>query len=247
MVLIGPDYYSKSRRKRTTVVTLRAIATGVGCLVGCRRLTRTALLLLGLGFLAGCGGAPDAAAKNRTFYDWSVASAGSSAGQFEQRYPPLDFAEKQPNPEYLGVSVVRGGVHLSRPKTWMVREASNDPGHSYIQYISPQAYSFGIYERPDSSSDMWRDVLNRYEDDVSSSGAKVVGKRVPVATAIGQGRAYTIERNVEAAKRPFISHSREIVLRGEHRVVIIQIVQQADNLSAVDQELMRVINTLEVL
>jgi hypothetical protein len=207
------------------------------------------LVLVGCLGIAGCGGTPESATKNRTFYDWSTAAAGSgsTSGQFEQRYPKLDLAEKEPNPEFIGVTVVRGGIHLSRPKNWMIREASNEPGHAYIQYISPKAYSFAIYERPDAPTDLWKDVLNRYEDDVSSVGAKVVGKRVPVATAIGQGRAYTIERTVEAAKKPFVSHSREVVLRGEHRIVIVQIVQQAENLSAVEDELLRVIGTLEVL
>jgi hypothetical protein len=198
--------------------------------------------------LAGCGGAPDTAAKNKTFYDWSVGSSeGASRGQFEQLYPRLDLGESPSNVAFTGVSILRGGVHLSRPRGWKIREASNDPGRSFIQYTSPRAYSFGIYERPDSPGDPWRDVLNRYEDDVSSVGAKVVGKRVPVATWMGQGRAYTIERSVDAAKRPFTSHSREIVLRGEHRIVVVQIVQQAENLAAVDSELLRVITTLEVL
>src|SRR5262245_40384973 len=129
----------------------------------------------------------------------------------------------------------------------MIREASNEPAHAYIQYTSPNAYSFGIYERPDSPDDLWRDILTRYEDDVASVGAKVVGKRIPVATWRGQGRAYSIERKVEAAKRPFISRAREVVLRGEHRVVIVQIVHDGEDLSAVDAELARVVSTLEVL
>jgi hypothetical protein len=198
-------------------------------------------------WLAGCGGAPDTAARNRTFYDWSSAGPGNTTAQFEQRYPPLDLGEKQPNPEYTGVLIVRGGVRLSRPKEWMIREASNEPGRAYIQYTSPRAYSFGVYERPDSPSDLWLDILTRYEDDVASVGAKAVGKRVPVATWRGQGRAYSIERKVEAAKRPLISRSREIVLRGEHRVVIVQIVHDGEDLSAIDAELARVIGTLEVL
>jgi hypothetical protein len=204
--------------------------------------------LLGCAWIvAGCGGAPDTASKNRTFYDWSVATAGGSSAQFEQRYPKLDLAAKEPVPEFIGVTVVRGGVHLSRPKNWTIREASIEPGRSFIQYTSPRAYSFAIYERPDAPGELWRDVLNRYEEDVTSVGAKVVGKRVPVATAIGQGRAFTIERNVEAAKRPFVSRSREILLRGEHRIVIVQIVNQAENLSAVEDELLRAVSTLEVL
>jgi hypothetical protein len=217
-------------------------------LVGSPALSRSALILIGCGCLvAGCGGAPDTATKNRTFYDWAVASGSGSAGQFEQRYRPLDLAEASPKPEYIGVTVLRGGVHLSRPKGWMLREAGNEPGQSFIQYISPRAYSFGLYERPDAPTELWRDVLNRYEDDVASVGAKIVGRRVPIATWRGQGRAYTVERNVEAAKRPLVSHSREIVLRGEHRILVVQIVHEGEDLSAIDQELMRVINTLEVL
>jgi hypothetical protein len=209
-------------------------------------LYRTLPLFLLCGALSACGGARDTAERNRTFYDWSSAGPGTTA-QFEQRYPPLDFAERPPNPEYMGVTIVRGGVRLSRPKEWMVREASNEPARAYIQYTSPNAYSFGIYERPDSPQDLWLDILTRYEDDVASVGAKAIGKRVPVATWRGQGRAYSIERKVEAAKRPFISRSREIVLRGEHRVVIVQIVHDGEDLAGVDAELARVIGTLEVL
>jgi hypothetical protein len=75
--------------------------------------------------------------------DWPRAGA-----QYEQRYPPLDFAAG--DAAYLGVTVVRGGVRLSRPKSWALREASNEPGRAFIQYISPSAYSFAIYERPDA-------------------------------------------------------------------------------------------------
>ncbi|MET0591991.1 MAG: hypothetical protein ABW133_04780, partial [Polyangiaceae bacterium] len=164
---------------------------------------RPLLFFLACGALSACGGARDTAERNRTFYDWSSAGPGNTGANFEQRYPPLDFAEKQPNPEYIGVTIVRGGVRLSRPKEWMIREASNEPARSYIQYTSPNAYSFGIYERPDSPEDLWLDILTRYEDDVASVGAKAIGKRGPVATWRGQGRAYSIERKVEAAKRPF--------------------------------------------
>ena len=211
-------------------------------------MTRAPLVVLGFSWLlVGCGGASETATKNRTFYDWTV-GAGSSSGQLEQRYPPLDLAEAQPNPEYLGVTIVRGGVHLSRPKNWMIREAGNDPGNAYIQYVSPKAYAVGIYERPDSPRDTWRDILVRYEDDVASSaGAKVVGQRAPVAVWRGQGRAYSIERKVDAAKRAFVSHSREILVRGEHRIVLVQIVHDGEDFSAIDQELMRVVTTLEVL
>lgn len=198
-------------------------------------------------FAWGCSGAPDTAAKNRTFYDWSVATGPTGAADFEQRYPPLDAAAAAPLPEYIGVTVLRGGVHLSRPKNWMLRDGGNQPGQALVQYISPNAYAFGVYERPDAPTDLWRDILQRFEDDTQSVGAKVVGGRVPMATFEGQGRAYTVERQVEAAKRPLSSRSREYLIRGRSRVVLVQIVHEGEDLSAVDRELTRVVQTLQVL
>jgi hypothetical protein len=176
-----------------------------------------------------------------------VATGTTGAVDFEQLYPPLDQAAAAPLPQYMGVTVVRGGVHLSRPKNWMLRDGVNTPGQAFVQYISPNAYSFAIYERPESTSELWRDVMQRFEDDTQALGAKVVGKRVPMATLGSQGRAYTIERQVEAAKAPFVSHSREYLLRGASRIVVVQIVCDSEDLSAVDRELMRVVQTIEVL
>jgi len=204
--------------------------------------------MVAVGFVAsGCSGSQETATKNRTFYDWTVATGTSGAVDFEQPYPPLDLASAAPLPQYMGVTVVRGGVHLSRPKNWMLRDGVNTPGQAFVQYISPNAYSFAVYERPESTVELWRDVMQRFEDDTQSLGAKVVGKRVPMATLGSQGRAYTIERQVEAAKAPFVSHSREYLLRGENRIVVVQIVCDSEDLSAVDRELMRVVQTIEVL
>lgn len=205
------------------------------------------IALVSAGLALACSGAPETAARNRTFYDWAVATGADTTGAFEQRYPPLDLAEKPPNPEYLGYTVLRGGVHLSRPKNWTMRDGSNVPGQSFIRYISPNAYSFAIHERPESPTELWRHLLNRYEDDVESVGAKIVGGRVPIATWNGQGRAYTVERSVEAPKKPLISKSREILVRGRSRIVLVQIVFDGEDLSAVDHELMRAVSTLEVL
>lgn len=204
------------------------------------------IIIAGTLLVAGCSGAGESADKNRVFYDWAVAT-GEGSTDFEQLYPPLDLIPDPPLPQYMGVTVLRGGVHLSRPKDWMMRDADNSPGQAHVQYISPNAYSFALYERPDSPSDPWRDILLRYEDDVQSLGAKVVGKRVPLAVFRGQGRAYTIQRTVEAPKRPLISGAREILLRSENRVILVQIVFEGENLEPVDAELLRVINTLEVL
>jgi hypothetical protein len=197
--------------------------------------------------LGACGGPSEGATKNRVFYDWTVATGEAGSKEFEEHYPPLDLAAQDPSPEYVGVTVLRRGIHLSKPKNWLLRDASNQPGQAYVGYISPNAYSFAIYERPESPSAPWRDMLKRYEDDAQSVGAKIVGKRVPIATGIGQGRAFSVQRSVEAAKRPLVSRSREYLVRGEGRVVVVQIVYEGDDLSQVNPELLRVVDTLEVL
>lgn len=145
------------------------------------------------------------------------------------------------------MTVLRGGIHLSKPKNWILRDAGNQPGQAYVGYISPNAYSFAIYERPEAVSELWRDILKRFEDDTQGLGAKIVGQRAPVATGIGQGRAYSVQREVEAAKGPMVSHSREYLVRGDSRVVLVQIVFGGEELSQLSPELLRVIDTLEVL
>ena len=194
-----------------------------------------------------CSGAPAEAQKNRTFYDWATAVSSSAAGEFEEAYPPLDLSAAAPRVRYKGVTVLRHGIHLSRPDDWALRDGGNNPGQAFVQYISPNAYAFAIHERPESVSALWRDVMGRFEDDTRALGAKIVGPAVPIATHLGQGRAYTIEREVEAPKKPLTSRSREYLLRGLTRIVLVQIVHEGEDLSAVDQELLRVINTLEVL
>ncbi len=200
---------------------------------------------LNLVLLCACSAAPEEAQRNRTFYDW--ATAVSSGGDFEEPYPPLDLMAEPPRVGYKGVTVLRRGVHLSRPVDWVLRGGDNTPGQAFTQYISPNAYSFAIYERPESQQELWRDVMQRFEDDTQALGAKIVGKGVPIASFIGQGRAYTVERQVEAGKKPLISRSREYLMRGMTRIVLVQIVHEGEDLSAVDQELLRVISTLEVL
>jgi len=63
-----------------------------------------------------CGGGSAAAVQNRTFYDWTAATSGDQAAQaFEQRYPRLDLDAAGQNPDFLGYTVLLGGVHVSRP------------------------------------------------------------------------------------------------------------------------------------
>ncbi|HEY8946702.1 MAG TPA: hypothetical protein VIM73_20810, partial [Polyangiaceae bacterium] len=90
--------------------------------------------IVGASILCGCSGAPETARKNRTFYDWAVATGTSGTADFEQPYPPLDLMGAPPHPGFRGVTIVRGGVHLSRPKNWMLRDGDNTPGQAFIQY-----------------------------------------------------------------------------------------------------------------
>jgi hypothetical protein len=191
-----------------------------------------------------CGGAGEPPVR-RTVFDPSGMAAnaapvevGSTSGpQLETPFPPLDRTDG-----WMGVSVLRDGVRFSRPTRWMIRDAGVDPGHAYIQYVSPSAYSFAVYERSDAPSDLWRDIEQRFEDDVVAAGAKVVGRNAPMATGTNQGRAYTIER-----KTPAPSRSREILIRSDHRVVLVQVVSQDKDLSRMSAELLEVFANLEVL
>jgi hypothetical protein len=195
--------------------------------------------------LCGCAGTPDPIAfKNRVFYQYDDPTA--NAASFEQHYAPLDLAQRDPNPEYEGVSVIGGNIHLSRPTNWKIRTASNKPEERYIEYVSPNEYLFAIYERLDSPSDPWLEVMDRYEKGVKEDGAEILGSRVPISTWNAQGRAYVVRRTVKAAKSPFVSVSREILARSDHRIVLVQIVHQTSTLKPVSDELLRVMETLEI-
>jgi hypothetical protein len=192
--------------------------------------------------LGGCGGASDAT-KNRTFYDWSL---GDGAQSFERPYPELNWPADTPDPEFVGVSILESRVRFSRPSNWNLRNASNRPDEPYIHYVSPNAYSFAIYQRRDPPDDAWQDIIARYEADVETVGAKVVGRLVPMATAKGQGRAFSVERDVESAKHPLASRSREVLLRSGELVVLVQIVHQEPNFDAVDHELLRAVASIQL-
>jgi hypothetical protein len=192
----------------------------------------------------GCGGAASSdATKNRTFYDWSM---GDGSKAFERSYPPLNWPVNTQNPRFVGVSILQDRVYFSRPSNWRIRNASNRPGEPYIHYVSPNAYSFAIYQRRDPPGDSWKEIIDRYTADVEAKGATITGRLIPMATANGQGRAFTVERQVEAAKRPFESKSREIVLRSGKIVALVQIVHQEQNLEAVDDELLRAVATIHL-
>jgi hypothetical protein len=199
----------------------------------------TALVILG------CRSGPEPVAfANRVFYQYDDPNADISA--FEQPYPPLDLAATVPFPEYKGVTLLGGAVHLSRPQNWVLVTASLRPTERFVQYVSPNEYLFSIYERVDSPEDLWREVMGRYEDDTKAAGGQILGDRVPIATWNAQGRAYVVRRTIKAAKHPFVGTAREFLARSDHRIVLVQIAHQTDTVRPVAGELYRVIQTLEL-
>ena len=67
-----------------------------------------------------------------------------------------------------------------------------------------------------------------------------------MATPSNQGRAYTVDRKIQS-KEPVLSRSREILLRGDRDIVLVQIVVEEENLSRVAGELLEVLRRIEVL
>jgi hypothetical protein len=193
----------------------------------------------------GCGGG----SANRTVFDPTGGVAPvdvTSNADLEHPYPPLDSPDVPGGKGWIGVSVLRDSVRFARPRQWSIRDASLEPRHSFVRYVSPKAYSFAIYERTDGSGEAWRDILQRYEGDVAASGAKIIGEHIATATPANQARAYTIERRIDA-KPPVVSRSRELLVRGERRVVLLQVVTDEESLSRISGEVLDLLSHLEVL
>jgi hypothetical protein len=104
-----------------------------------------------------------------------------------------------------------------------------------------------VYERIESPREPWRIVMERYEDELQKSGGVLLSKAVPAATWNAQARAYDVQRPVAAPKEPYLNYSREYLARSEKRIVLIQMVRPTDSLRPVSSELMRVVQTLQVL
>ena len=195
--------------------------------------------------MSACGGTQGP--PSRTVFDTTVqgnniVAVGSVT--LERPLPVLNTAISRPSEPLIGVSILNDAVRFSRPAGWTIRDASQEPGHQFIRYVSPRAYSFAVYQTNDAPSDSWHDILQRYEVDVAAAGATIAGGRVAVATSVNQGRAYTIERKVEATQSR--SRSREIMLRGDRNVVLVQVVTEEDALSRISDELVEILQRLEV-
>ena len=199
------------------------------------------------GSLPACGSAPEKIAfENKVFYQYDTLNPAQAAKSLEAHYAPLDQNETPPLPEYTGVSVLGDAVHISRPRDWVIRAGSAQPEHRYIEYVSPNEYMVAVYELVESPLDVWLEVMGRYEEQAKKAGADLLGQRVPMATANAQGRGYLVRRPVAAAKGPLLNYSNEYILRGEHRIVLLQIVHHDMNLAPMDGELRRMVETLEV-
>lgn len=203
-------------------------------------------LILGASAFLGCGAGNEVVAvQNRTFYANEFV-AGVDVALFEKRLPELDAPQVESAGPYLGYEILGGNTHISRPANWKIRAASASPSGRYIVYLSPKQYLFAIYEQSDPPGASWSEVLQRYEKDATTNGAKIVGTAVPFATGDAQGRAYVLERMVPGARTPFMNVSREIVLRNDKRVVLMQVVYAGDVLPELTPELLHVFKTLRL-
>ena len=95
--------------------------------------------------------------------------------------------------------------------------------------------------------DAWRDVLGRYEEDAKAKGVELLGARIPIATWNTQGREYVVRRTVRGQRAPYANMSREILLRSDHRIDLVEIVHQGETPALITPELLRVMETIEVL
>jgi hypothetical protein len=172
----------------------------------------------------------------------NAAPVEATSTNLERRLPDRD---KNAGEGWIGVSVLDGIVRFARPARWQIRDAGTDQGRAFLRYVSPNAYSFALYERADGPGD-WKTILAHYEADLAANGAKAIGGHVAVATPMNQGRAYTVDRKIES-KEPVLSRSREILLRGDHHVILVQIVTEEESMARVSDEVLQVLSQIEVL
>lgn len=184
--------------------------------------------------------------QNRTFYEWG--SLGEASAQTcERAFPPLDIPAAAAGREsYVGISSLNDIVRFSRPASWKLRDCSDARGRRYVQYVSHNQYVVALWERTDLEADLWQDVLHRYEDDVKGAGAQILGGPVPIATWNAQGRHYLIKRAVPAPKTALVGQTREFVLRGDAKLVLVQINIPEAEVPELATELMPFMTSLRV-
>ncbi len=205
--------------------------------------------LLSAGALA-CGGGPAPSAfENRVFYPGEDQAASSSgSGNIERPYPPLDRNAQGALPAYTGVTILGGTVRLSRPAGWKVRRASLTPGRRYVEYVSPNEYLFdSTSSRPCRRATCGATSSTRTKKTSKPKGARCFGERIPVATWNAQGREFIVKRTVKGQRAPYSHLSSEIMLRGDNRIELVEIVHQGESIAPVGAELLRVMETMQLL
>lgn len=207
------------------------------------RLVLVAGALTALAFSTGCGGSPTAPERDNNFY-LHGSRVGDKSSVWETYFKPLDVPATERTPRVVGVGVLNGDVRLGRPIDWYIRAADITPQHRLISYQSPRQFLFSIFERVDSPEDTWTDVERRYEDDVAAQGSTILAGRMPVATANTQGRAYLV-RTAVPAKPVYQNFAHEILIRGDHRLLLVQIVH-GENVELIEDEINAVLKSITV-
>lgn len=198
----------------------------------------TALAILS----ASCGGAPTAPAQDKVFYLHGGSGVVDKNAGWETYFKELDVAADDRLPRIVGVGVMNGDLRLGRPADWYVRAADYTPQHRFISYQSPRQFLFSIYERVDSPEETWPDVERRYEADVTQEGSQILAGRMPVATANMQGRAYILKTRVPS-KPDLQNYSREVLIRGDHRQMLVQVIH-GESVDTIEDEVTAVLRSI---
>ena len=190
----------------------------------------------------GCASARSGAVANRTFYQDEEKAPPPGELRVERPYVPLDGPGG-----FVGVSVLDDTVRLSRPRTWHVLRAGLTSDARFVQYVSPEGYLFAIYERSESPGESWREIRELYEADTKRRGNEVVAEDIPVAIHGAQGRKFLLRRSVKGRREPYVNVSWEILVRGKHHIELLQVVREDEGGPPVDQDLLRVAESLQLL
>lgn len=205
---------------------------------------RTAMAALGMCCSCASPPAPQAY-DNRVFYEYDAGGEGNLSEVLERPFDDLDIQSSAR--DFDGVEVLGGVARYSRPRDWVIRGGSLRAEAKFIEYVSPRQAVISVYERLESPEDTWGVILERYEKDTEAQGGLFQGKAVPIATFDSQGRAYDVKRGVPAGVEPFISYSREYVMRSDNRIVLIQIVRPREDFGEAESELLDFVRSLRVL
>ncbi len=207
-----------------------------------RRLVIGGVALAGLSGI-GCGGSPSAPRRDEVFYLHGGGVIDKNYS-WEVYFPKLNVDATPRTPRIVGVGIFNGDVRIGRPVDWQIRSADYTPQQRFISYQSPRQFIFSIYERVDPIDDTWPEVLKRYEADVEEQGSDILASRLPVSTANAQGRTYVVKTRVPS-KPDYQSFAHEVLIRSEHRIMLVQIVH-GENIEASADEMVAALKSMVV-